>query len=82
MSRDRQTLQDQLRERMLSGEPFTVLELSTHYRRQNPQLYDRLDGDHMINQLVKILRHAGQITHHKEGIKIIWRAASKPAAGQ
>lgn len=82
MSNDGQSLQEMVRQRMLSGEPFTLIELSTHYRRQNPRLYDRVDGDRVIAQLIKILRHAGRITHHKDGQKIIWRAAGKPSAGR
>ena len=65
---------NRLRQRMLSGEPFTYGDLSAEFA---PHSSGHHDPDRVVDRMIQSLRRAGQISFKRMGAKVIWAATSR-----
>jgi hypothetical protein len=72
--------QQDLEERMLSGEPFTYGALCEWRaeREQGAVRTKNYDHDRLVDRTIQKLRRAGKISFTREGGKVVWRPAAEP----
>lgn len=61
--------------RMLSGKPFTYMELCKTYSDDN-------DADRLIDRTIQRMRRAGKIYMSREGRYVVWRVSTNNLSGQ